>query len=81
VHDAPELPPIEVLSMAGFTVVFNITGQPAISLPLHTAASGLPVGVQLVAGPWEEGLLLRVAAQLEAAAPWSDRRPPTHPVG
>jgi amidase len=81
VHDAPELPPIEVLSMAGFTVVFNITGQPAISLPLHTAASGLPVGVQLVVGPWEEGLLLRVTAQLEAAAPWSDRRSPAQPVG
>ena len=76
VHEFPEMPPLEVLSMAAFTAVFNITGLPAISLPLHTAASGLPVGVQLVAGPWEDDRLLRVAAQLEAAAPWSDRHPP-----
>jgi amidase len=75
VHQSPEMPPLEVMSMAAFTAAFNITGQPAISLPLHTAASGLPVGVQLVAGPWEDGLLLRVAAQLETAAPWSDRHP------
>jgi amidase len=69
------MPPLEVMSMAAFTAVFNITGQPAVSLPLHTAASGLPVGVQLVAGPWQDDRLLRVAAQLEAAAPWSDRHP------
>jgi amidase len=75
VHEFPELPALEVMSMAAFTAVFNMTGQPAISLPLHTAVSGLPVGVQLVAGPWEDGRLLRVAAQLEAAAPWSDRHP------
>jgi len=76
VHAVPEVPPLEVLSMAAFTAVFNITGQPAISLPLHMAASGLPVGVQLVAGPWQDDRLLRVAAQLEAAAPWSGRHPP-----
>ncbi|HEY1989509.1 MAG TPA: amidase [Acidimicrobiales bacterium] len=75
VHESPEMPPLEVMSMAAFTAVFNITGQPAVSLPLHTAASGLPVGVQLVAGPWQDDRLLRVAAQLEAAAPWSDRHP------
>ena len=75
VHESPELPPLEVMSMAAFTAAFNITGQPAISLPLHTAASGLPVGVQLVAAPWQDGLLLRIAAQLEEAAPWSDRHP------
>ncbi|MGH9097836.1 MAG: amidase, partial [Acidimicrobiales bacterium] len=75
VHETPEMPPLEVLSMAAFTAVFNITGQPAVSLPLHTAASGLPVGVQLIAGPWQDDRLLRVAAQLEAAAPWSGRHP------
>ncbi|HEV3266062.1 MAG TPA: amidase [Acidimicrobiales bacterium] len=75
VHETPEMPPLEVLSMAAFTAVFNITGLPAVSLPLHMAASGLPVGVQLVAGPWQDDRLLRVAAQLEAAAPWSDRHP------
>ena len=69
-------PVIEVVAMAAFTAVFNITGQPAISLPLHVAPSGLPVGVQIVAGPWREAQLVRVASQLEQAAPWFDRRPP-----
>jgi amidase len=61
-----------------YTAQFNITGQPACSVPLHWTADGLPVGVQLVAAPWREDVLLRVAAQLEAAQPWADRRPPVH---
>jgi amidase len=61
-----------------YTAQFNITGQPACSLPLHWSADGLPVGVQLVGAPWREDLLLRVAAQLEAARPWAARRPPVH---
>ena len=56
-----------------FTSIFNLTGQPAISLPLHVGAEGLPIGIQLVAETGGEGRLLRVAAQLEQAAPWAGR--------
>jgi amidase len=66
---------MEIVSMAAFTALFNITGQPAVSLPLHVSASGLPVGVQIVAGASRDGQLIRVASQLEAADPWIDRYP------
>jgi amidase len=58
-----------------FTPVWNVTGQPAISLPLHQTESGLPVGVQFVGPPANEEMLISLAAQIEAAQPWSDRRP------
>ena len=75
VHAQPEFPITEIVSMAAFTAIFNITGQPAVSLPLHVAASGLPVGVQIVAGAWCDAQLIQVASQLEALAPWADRVP------
>jgi amidase len=58
---------------APFTAPFNATGQPACSLPLHHNAAGLPIGIQLVAAYGREDLLLRTAAQLEAAQPFAHR--------
>jgi len=59
-----------------YTAIFNVTGQPAISLPLFHGDDGLPLAVQLVGPPAGEGLLLQLAAQLERARPWADRVPP-----
>lgn len=77
-REAPLAGFIRAGSFVPFTTQSNISGQPAISLPLHWTADGLPVGIQLVAAFGREDLLIRVAAQLEAAAPWTDRRPPVH---
>ena len=59
-----------------FTAVFNVTGQPAVSLPLHTSPDGLPIGVMLVGRPADEVGLLALAAQVEQAWPWAHRHPP-----
>ncbi len=67
---------LRAAALVPFTPPFNVSGQPAISLPLHWNAQGLPIGVQLVAPYGREDVLLRVAAQLEVAAPWAQRRPP-----
>jgi Asp-tRNA(Asn)/Glu-tRNA(Gln) amidotransferase A subunit family amidase len=72
----PEQEGARIAGFIPYTAQFNMTGQPAVSLPLHWTASGLPVGVQLVAGYGREDLLVRVASQLEQAAPWADRHPP-----
>jgi amidase len=66
-----------VAAFMPYTAQFNVSGQPAVSLPLHTSRDGLPIGVQLVAAYAREDLLLRVAAHLEDAAPWRHRQPPT----
>jgi len=67
-----------IVSFIPYTPQFNLTGQPAVSLPLHWTPEGLPVGVQLVAGYGREDLLIRLSSQLEQAAPWQDRHPPVH---
>ena len=61
-----------------FCVPFNVTGQPAVSLPLHMSEGGLPMGVQLVAAMNREDVLFRLAAQLEADVGWSERKPLVH---
>jgi amidase len=60
-----------------YTAICNVTGSPAISLPLYTRDDGLPLAVQLIGRPAQEGALLALAAQLERAQPWTGRRPPT----
>ncbi len=65
-----------VFAFSPFTVWFNLTGQPALMLPLGAPVGGLPVAVQLVARYGDEATLFRLGAQLEAARPWFDRKPP-----
>ena len=75
-----ELPPREVnqrqAMLFPYTPVFNMSGQPSISLPLHQSASGLPIGMMFTARYGDETMLIRLAGQLEKEAPWKDRRPP-----
>lgn len=66
----------ENLGRTPYTQLANLTGRPAISLPLYWTTTGLPLGVQFVAPLGGEGLLLSLAAELERARPWFDLQPP-----
>jgi amidase len=79
-HATPEAPVFEVVASVSFTAFGNVTGLPGVSLPLHWTEQDVPVGVQLVAGPWQDGPLLALAAQIEAARPWAARRPAAQTV-
>ncbi len=59
-----------------YTMNFNLTGQPGISLPVHWTGDGLPVGAHLVAPYGREDMLIEVATEVEGLLPWADRRPP-----
>lgn len=77
-EDNPLHGALRATPFAAYTAPFNVTGQPAMSVPLYFSAAGLPIGAHLVAAPYREDVLFRVAAQLEDARPWADRRPPVH---
>ncbi|HEY8495294.1 MAG TPA: amidase [Myxococcota bacterium] len=80
-HQPPDQPLRAFLRGApfgAFTFPINLTGQPAISLPVHASAEGLPLGAMLVAASGREDVLLRVAAQLEQVFRWHERRAPLH---
>ncbi|MFV0317347.1 MAG: amidase [Microthrixaceae bacterium] len=72
----PMAPVTNATPMAAYTALFNITGQPAISLPVHISAQGLPIGVQFTAPPFGEAVLVRLAAQLESEFRWHERALP-----
>lgn len=73
--DEPLAQSRRALRFVPFTPPYNMSGQPAITVPLHWNADGLPIGVQLVGAYGREDVLVQVASQLEAAAPWVDRHP------
>lgn len=72
----PSAPMTNATPMAAYTAVFNVTGQPAISLPVHISEAGLPVGVQVTAAPFGESVLVALAAQMERVLAWQERPVP-----
>ena len=68
----------DVQRTVGFTSLFNASGNPAASVPLYWSEDGLPVGTMFVAPYADEATLFRIGAQLEAAQPWANRKPPVH---
>jgi len=66
----------EIVSFSPFTGIYNQTGEPAMTVPLHWTGDGLPVGMMFSAGLGQEGMLYRLAGQLEKASPWWDKKPP-----
>lgn len=77
---AYRLGPGMVFDYSPFCAAFNASGQPAVSLPLHRSAEGLPVGVHLAAASGRDTLLMALAGEIEAAQPWAHLRPPPLPV-
>jgi aspartyl-tRNA(Asn)/glutamyl-tRNA(Gln) amidotransferase subunit A len=76
--EAPKIegmPKWSSLEKPGFTIPFNLTGQPAMTICSGHGAGGLPVGIQLAARPFEDALLLRVCQAYEKATPWRGMRP------
>jgi amidase len=74
-HAAPDQATFDTVASVSFAAYGNITGLPAISLPLYWTDEGLPVGTMLTGGPFDEATLLRLGAQIEEARPWADRIP------
>jgi Asp-tRNA(Asn)/Glu-tRNA(Gln) amidotransferase A subunit family amidase len=65
----------DVTEFGPYTALYNVTGQPSMSVPLHWSAEGLPIGVMFSARFGEDATLIRLASQLEKAKPWAGRRP------